>query len=371
MSASRRAPVVAAGAIIWRERKGKLEVLVIHRPRYDDWSWPKGKLDAGETPPVAAVREVAEETGLHVTLGVPLPMLRYPNGNGRRKEVYYWAATVLPDDSPARAARPDVPRSVNEVDDMRWLSVEKAAKALTRKSDRTPLKALVKLHESRELRSRAVVVVRHASAHSRSSWPGAEADRPLTPSGVAQAEALIPTLAAFGVAAIVTSPWERCGATMAPYAKASGVALEVAEVLTEDGHRDTPGRTRELARALYAAMGTIERARPTFAPGSDDASGATDTPGAADARATPESRVVTLTATAAGSGSVAVCTHRPVLPAVLEPLDAIAPGWVRRSRPSKDPYLRPASIAVAHVGQADDGARVVSFEVHSAHGTTT
>ena len=69
--------VLAAGTLPWRRRRGQLQVAVVHRPKYDDWSWPKGKLDPGETFPVAAARETAEETGLVVRLGRPLPTSTY------------------------------------------------------------------------------------------------------------------------------------------------------------------------------------------------------------------------------------------------------------------------------------------------------
>ncbi len=324
MTGSKRAAVVvAAGALVWRERKGRLEVLVIHRPRYDDWSWPKGKLEPGETVPVAAVREVAEETGLHVALGVALPMLRYQVAGGRTKEVYYWAARVLAPDSPAHAARPHVPRCADEVDDMRWMTPPEALAMLSKKSDRKPLKALVALHEAGTLDTTVVVVVRHARSRGRSSWRGADADRPLTQVGRAQAESLSPVLSAYGIDAVVTSPWERCAATVAPYAKASGLVPEPIEALNEDAHRNKPKGTRRVTSSAFT-----------------------------------------------GPGAIALCTHRPVIPTVLEVLDGYAPDWVRRVRPRKDPYLRPASIAVAHVHHGEGGPRVVGFEVQSATGAT-
>src|SRR3954470_1380615 len=79
--------VLAAGAVVFRPGK---RVLLVHRPRYDDWSFPKGKLDPGEHVTSAAVREVAEETGLRVRLGPPLPGQRYPAAGGRVKGVSDW-----------------------------------------------------------------------------------------------------------------------------------------------------------------------------------------------------------------------------------------------------------------------------------------
>ena len=85
-------PELAAGVLCWRRARDGLEVLLVHRPRYDDWSWPKGKTRASEVLPVTAVREAAEETGLVVRLGRPLGQVRYLLEDGRPKEVTYWAA---------------------------------------------------------------------------------------------------------------------------------------------------------------------------------------------------------------------------------------------------------------------------------------
>lgn len=341
MTRSRRAPVVAAGALVWREREGRLEVLLIHRPRYRDWSWPKGKRDPGEATPAAAVREVAEETGLEVALGAPLPMLRYTLRSGRPKEVHYWAATVLPDGAPSLRARPAVERSPDEVDDMRWLPPEKAAKKLSRRADRKPLDALVALHEKGRLATNAVVILRHAQARSRSSWDGSEADRPLAPSGLVQADAVVPVLAAYGVGALVTSPWQRCTATIAPFATASGIVPVTRSALTEDAHQAAPERVRQIAREVLGAGREVrDREREGPDTGPEDA----------------------------GTGTgIVVCTHRPVLPTILEQLDEIAPGWVRRARPRTDPYLRPASAVIVHVARgARDGPRVTSLEIQGA-----
>ena len=307
--------VIAAGALVWREREGELEVLLIHRPRYDDWSWPKGKLDPGETIPVAAVREVAEETGLEVALGVPLPMLRYRVSGGRQKEVHYWAARELASRSPARDARPPVRPCVDEVDEQRWVTPREAQRMLSKRSDRKPLKALVTLHERGELDTYAVAVVRHARARGRSGWAGPEADRPLTTKGESQARALTSLLAAFGTEKVVTSPWARCAATVAPFVSAAKISPTEAPQLTEHAHHAAPEAAKEVFVALLGA----------------------------------------------GSSS-ALCTHRPVLATIFRAIDARASEWVRRSRPRKDPFLRPASVAVLHVRA---GGHVVSFEVQS------
>ena len=124
---SRDAAVVrAAGGIVYRTGRDGLEVLLVHRPKYDDWSFPKGKLDRGETERDAARREVEEETGLRCELGDELLTTSYTDGNGRPKTVRYWAMTVT-----RGAFTPN-----REVDEIRWLRPEEAAPLLTYGHDR-------------------------------------------------------------------------------------------------------------------------------------------------------------------------------------------------------------------------------------------
>ncbi len=126
--------VHAAGGIPWRRAAdGSVEVVVVHRPRYDDWSFPKGKLDPGETFEQAAVRELAEETGYAVDLGVELPAVTYVDRNGRSKVVRWWAMTVLGGDFVAN----------DEVDELAWMSAAAAVDILTYPTDRDLLAPLV------------------------------------------------------------------------------------------------------------------------------------------------------------------------------------------------------------------------------------
>src|ERR1700761_7145348 len=130
---SNGAEMLAAGAVV--SRKGP-EVLLVHRPKYDDWSFPKGKLDPGEHETSAAVREVAEETGLDIRLGPPLTSQEYEVGNGRKvdKRVYYWAGRVVPGDD-VSSYQPN-----EEIDEVAWVHIDKAAKVLTYPRDRETLK---------------------------------------------------------------------------------------------------------------------------------------------------------------------------------------------------------------------------------------
>lgn len=125
--------VRAAGGVPWRQRNGELEVLVVHRPLYGDWTFPKGKNEPGETDEAAAVREVEEETGLRSPLGAELAATSYTDGKGRPKHVRYWAIPVGDDD-----AHPQ-----NEVDTVEWLTPEEAAVRLTYGRDRAVLESLL------------------------------------------------------------------------------------------------------------------------------------------------------------------------------------------------------------------------------------
>jgi 8-oxo-dGTP pyrophosphatase MutT (NUDIX family) len=137
LSPEEQQPVVrAAGGVVWRRSGPDLEVLLIHRPRYDDWSLPKGKADPGEDDVDTAAREVAEETGLDCVLGSELARIRYTDRNGRPKVVRYWSMTVA-----GPTPTPFVPNG--EVDQLAWLPVTDAGPRLSYPRDRAVLDALV------------------------------------------------------------------------------------------------------------------------------------------------------------------------------------------------------------------------------------
>jgi 8-oxo-dGTP pyrophosphatase MutT (NUDIX family)/phosphohistidine phosphatase SixA len=298
-----RPAIDAAGALVWRVREGRLEVLLIHRPRYDDWSWPKGKLEQGESSPDCAVREVAEETGENVILGARLPGLTYRLTNGVDKVVDYWAAHVASPRAAPLRARPGVALApMSEIDDAEWLDAEAAGRRLTRSQDRLPLDALVDLWRTDRLRTWAIVFARHGRATKRSAWRGTEAGRPLTPEGVLQANALVPVLAAFGVAQVISSPWARCEKTLRPYAKRAGLTLELEQALTETSHKRRPLPVRELVAEHLS-----------------------------------------------GGRSVVISTHRPVLPSVLRSIEGVTPKRLTGVLPQTNPYLRPGEALVVHM----------------------
>ena len=296
--------VTAAGALPWRVTNDRLEVLLIHRPRYDDWSWPKGKIDDGETIPECALREVREEIGLDAPLGRPLPAIHYRVASGL-KVVFYWAVKangtrLVPDGK--------------EVDSVMWCAPEKAAKLLSNPTDVVPLEYLRKAHEEGELNTWPLVVLRHAKAKPRSSWTKAEGERPLAATGTRQAQAVGRLLQVWQPPRVVTSPWLRCVATVAPYAKVAGAKVRMAEALTEHRHHRSPKKTAAVVEALF------DKQRP-----------------------------------------VVVCTHRPALPTVFAQLAKHMPGRLGSLLPSEEPYLYPGELVVCHVAPGAKN-RVVAVE---------
>ncbi len=221
--------VRAAGAVVTRKGGPKggpkeWEVLLVHRPKYDDWSFPKGKLDPGEHEVTAAVREVAEETGLDVRLGPALAPQRYRMMSGRWKHVDYWTAKVVGSDD-VSGYRPN-----DEIDAVEWVPWQAAMTRLTYPYDRETLS------EARPLRRRthALVVLRHAKARSRVAWRKDDRLRPLLKLGEHQAERLVPLLAAFDVTSAHTSSSVRCVQTVRPYVDSTAWPARIYDELSEE-----------------------------------------------------------------------------------------------------------------------------------------
>ncbi len=231
--------VLAAGGVVWRQQPDRtVEVAVVHRPKYDDWSLPKGKLDAGETPMVAAVREVQEETGLSCRLGRYLGHVTYPvTGHRKLKRVDYWSAQPTGGQFAANS----------EVDELRWYPLDRVMDELSYPMDRHILRTFLRLPPE----TATLLVVRHAKAGRRNHFAGPDWQRPLDKAGRAQAEVLTASLRAFGANEVHSAPPLRCRQTVAPLAHELGSGIVLEPQLSETGYAEAPQAA--LARARYLA----------------------------------------------------------------------------------------------------------------------
>lgn len=250
--AQRRRLIRAAGGLLWRARAAPgtspngIEVALIHRPRYDDWSIPKGKLAPGESDLEGAVREVLEETGYRVRIGRPLGEVRYmktsSGGEARPKVVRYWAMQAEGGSfSPNR-----------EVDELRWLSPAEAQSLLTHDHDHDVLERFIRgpaLYGS-------VLLVRHASAGNRSTWEGDDRERPLDEAGWFQAQELVRTLSRFDVDEIISADFTRCRQTVQPLSEAIGVPIQDEPLFSEKGYPAHEDEAEHLLRKIGERLET-------------------------------------------------------------------------------------------------------------------
>lgn len=239
--------IPAAGAVLWRsvdefaDGVDEHVVAVVHRPRYDDWSLPKGKVDPGETEPVTAVREVLEETGYASELGRRLATVNYPVEEGV-KNVRYWAARALGGEF--------VPNG--EVDELVWLPTGEAMKRVQYPHDRKVLRRFAK----RPADTRTVLIVRHGTAGSKARYSGDDRNRPLDKRGRAQAESLVGQLLAFGASEVYAAPRVRCQLTVAPLAEELGVEIHDEPALTEEAYADDDEAGRKRLLEIATTDGT-------------------------------------------------------------------------------------------------------------------
>ena len=215
---------------------------LVHRPKYDDWTLPKGKLEPDEHPLLAAVREVEEESGARVVVGRPLGQARYAV-DGRPKRVQYWSL---------RWAGGEFSPN-NEVDAVDWVPIEKAGDRL--KPDRDGFVVDEFLRDPRP--TRACVVVRHAKAGSRSAWKRPDVERPLDAAGRRQAAVIADLLAAYGVSRAYSSDVRRCLGTLEPFAAAAGLTIAQEHLLSESGFPGEPEAAVTRALGIVGEGGSV------------------------------------------------------------------------------------------------------------------
>jgi 8-oxo-dGTP diphosphatase len=307
------APVLAAGAVCWRRRAKSVEVLLISRPRHGDVSLPKGKVDPGESLPQAAVREVAEETGFSVSLGLPLGTTEYVLPTGRDKVVTYWSAKVTKAELERGRFTPSA-----EVDTLEWVPLAKARRRLSYERDGEVLQRFAELAVTGDLDGFRLIVLRHAKADF-DSVSGRDADRKLNTRGRAQARAIVPALAAWGPTRVVSSTAARCVATVAPFAKAAGIEVRTSDAISQDGW-EAADHDPSAIRALVEKR--ISKGRTTV-----------------------------------------LCSHAPVLPEILEQA-AEATGSPNGGRMTRAGILGTAEFTVVHLAPAAPH-HILAIETHS------
>ncbi|WP_232527758.1 NUDIX hydrolase [Microbacterium suaedae] len=304
--------VLAAGGVMWRYVEGELQVLLVHREKFRDWSFPKGKVDPGETLPETAVRELEEETGIRGILGPSLGDVQYHLPSGREKLVRYWAVEATPEAVSASTFRPN-----KEIAALEWLTIDAARQELSYPVDHDVLRAFEQLVAVDGLGTFAIALMRHGQAVPGSSIDGPDSARPLTPRGTEQARAAVSPLRAFGIQKVVTSTAVRCQETVLPL-------------------------SQKLGRRAYA-VDALSQA--TWETGDDDVAPVVDK------RIRKEKGAV-------------ICSHSPVLPAIMEAV-AQATGTPSSRELRNASSLRTGSFTIVHVRRGRNDEGVVAIETHS------
>ena len=304
--------VYAAGGVVWRMLDGKLLVLAIHRTKYRDVTLPKGKVDPGETLAETAVREIHEETGIRVNLGVPVGVSTYRMPSKRTKIVHYWSAQAT-----EKAIRESAFVPNREIAAIEWMPARKALAKMSYPVDVEILENFLRLVDDGVLETFPLVVLRHAKATPREEWSGADAERPLAARGKKQAKSIVGPLRAFGVRRVYSSDAVRCVDTVAP----------LAEALRRDIHR-----TSTISQDAWDA-------------------------GDADPRTLVGKRV-------RARKSAVLCSHRPVLPELMHEI-ALATGTVKGSYLGDSSALEPGGFSVVHLSATNPGSGIVAIETHA------
>jgi 8-oxo-dGTP diphosphatase len=229
--------IIAAGAVVWRRNNlNVVEIAVIHRPKYDDWSFPKGKADIGEEVIACAHREVLEESNLDTQFGPYLGDVEYMTSDGAKK-VFFWSAKVIK----------EYPFTSNsEVDKLEWHTLKSANKLLSLETDKQILKAFTKL----TLDTKPFILLRHAKAITRDEWQGDDDDRPLDSLGTFQSDRLIPIYSVYKIDEVHTSDALRCFDTVNQFARRLEIKLEVSGKLSESTYKKDKDKAIDYCKEL-------------------------------------------------------------------------------------------------------------------------
>ena len=303
--------VYAAGGVVWRVVDEKLRVLLIHRTRYHDVTLPKGKVDPGEMLAETAAREIFEETGIRVALGVPVGVSRYRMPNKRQKVVHYWAAHAT--DAAIRASA-FVPN--REIAALEWVSAKKAQSRLSYPVDVEILQNFLKIVDDGVLQTFPIIVLRHGKATPRDGWKKSDAARPLTARGQQQANAIVGPLQAFGARKLISSDAVRCVATVEPLAASLKRPIHRTKLISQDAWE----RGMSDARTV---IGQRVRARKP----------------------------------------AVLCSHGPVLPDILHEL-ALATGTLRGSYLGSASALEVGGFSIVHLSASNPGSGIIAIETH-------
>ena len=244
--------MLAAGAVCWRLVGGVAKILVVHRDARADVSLPKGKVDPGEMLPQTAVREIAEETGLAVSLGAPLGTVEYTLPSGREKIVHYWAAEV---DEHALELAKFTPNS--EIASLEWMPIDEVHDRLSYPHDREVIDRFAELLMTGRARTFAIIAVRHGKAVPPGAWDGPDSSRPLMQRGADQATQIAAAIAAYGPTKIISSTAVRCRSTIEPLSQLTALPVKTTAGISQDAFEYGQGTVEKIVGKRLRKQKTV------------------------------------------------------------------------------------------------------------------